>query len=198
MALLKEKHQYLLVVARALLFQASFPLHFWGDAVLLATYIINWIPTPVLNHKTLFETLFHKPPSYSSFKVFGSLCFTSTLSHNRKKFAPRAQKCIFVGYPTGIKGFKLYDVESHMPFVSRDDVFYEHIFAFAKSHSSVSHSFLHANFLSHQLFPDFPFFSSDSTSHPSPVANSDPAPGSILPSSAFLIPSNFPFTKTCS
>lgn len=65
------------------------------------------------------------------------MCYASTLKHERQKFDSRAQQCLFISYPFGIKGFKLYDLHTHDIFLSRD-VFYEHIFPFSYVPSSSS------------------------------------------------------------
>ncbi|KAL2231012.1 UNVERIFIED_CONTAM: Copia protein [Sesamum indicum] len=44
----ERKHRSLLEIARSIMFQASFPRRFWGDAILGATYLINRYPTAVL------------------------------------------------------------------------------------------------------------------------------------------------------
>jgi hypothetical protein len=55
------------------------------------------------------------------------------LSHNRTKFAPRAKPYIFIGYPFGIKGYKIFDIHSKSILISRDVVFHENIFPFQTS-----------------------------------------------------------------
>lgn len=62
------KHHYIVEKGLALLYQASVPLKFWDEALLTATYLINRLPTPVVNFKTPFESLFFSTSGLYSFE----------------------------------------------------------------------------------------------------------------------------------
>ena len=85
----------------------------------------------ILGGKTPYEILFGSPPFISHLRVFGCLCYAKNINREKDKFASRSHKCIFMGYPYGKKGWKVYDLDRKVCFESRDVEFVEHVFPFA-------------------------------------------------------------------
>ena len=91
---------------------------------------INITPTPVLKGKTPYECLFGVSPSYDSIRVFGCLCYDVNHSRIKDKFDSRSRRWLFLGYPFGKEGWRLYDLEMCEFFVSRDVIFFEDQFPY--------------------------------------------------------------------
>ncbi|KAF3666199.1 hypothetical protein FXO37_10701 [Capsicum annuum] len=115
----ERKHKHLLDMGRALELQSHVPSRFWGDCVETAAYLINRLPTAVLNEKSPYELLFGHTPRLDHLKVFGCLCFASVLPRG-DKFEARARKAVLLGFSTTQKGYKLYDLDNKSFVVSRD------------------------------------------------------------------------------
>ncbi|KAJ0753121.1 putative RNA-directed DNA polymerase [Helianthus annuus] len=134
--IVERKHRHLLNVARALLFQAGFPLKFWSGCILTATYLINRTPSSVLNGRSPYELVFGFPPMMSQLRIVGCLCF-STVLNNSDKFNSHAEKCVLVGYSNEKKGYKLWSLDQRVMFYSRDVRFYESVFPFKEKKTSL-------------------------------------------------------------
>ncbi|KAD6119214.1 hypothetical protein E3N88_10485 [Mikania micrantha] len=126
----ERKHRHLLEVARALRFEAGLPIKFWGECVLTAAYVINRLPSKALRYRTPYEIVFGKQPNYEQLKVFGCLVYFRNTETGGDKFAPRGKHGVFIGYPFGVKGYKIYDMDKRKTIVSRDVQFVEHVFPF--------------------------------------------------------------------
>lgn len=100
-----------------------------GEIVFLV-HLINRLPTPVLNNITPYEALFGTKPSYDHLKFFGCLAFATNPAFSTDKFSPRGVPCVFLGYPSTQKGYKLLNLITMQLFVSRDVRFHESILPF--------------------------------------------------------------------
>ena len=107
-------------------------MKFWGECVLAAAHLINRTPTQVLSGKTPHEALFGMKLSYEHIRVFRCLCYAYNFRRKKDKFGSRSRRCIFVGYPHGKKGWKVYDMETGEIFVSRDVIFHEETHPYAR------------------------------------------------------------------
>ena len=102
------------------------PQHFWADAISTACFLINQMPSSVLDWATSFQTLFpHKSLFPIEPHVFGCTCFVRDVRSHVSKLNPKPLKCIFLGYSRVQKRYRCYCPSLHKYMVSTDVTFLE-------------------------------------------------------------------------
>ncbi|KAM2668187.1 hypothetical protein EV2_019802 [Malus domestica] len=134
----ERKNRDILEKTRALMLQMNVPKRFWSQGVMAAVYIINRLPSRVLDFKSPLEVMKGRKIDLSHLRVFGCVCFTHVQPHHRDKLDPRALKCIFLGYSSTQKGYKCYDPQLRKMIVSKDVRFHETNPFFSKSLETTS------------------------------------------------------------
>ena len=114
------------------------PKHFWADVVSTACFLINRMPSSVLNWVTPFQTLFpHKFLFLIEPCLFGCTCFVRDVRPHVSKLDSKSLKCIFLGYSRVQKGHKCYCPSLRKYLVSTDVTFLENTL-FLKTRSTIA------------------------------------------------------------
>ena len=108
---------------RCMLSNAGLGKQFWGEAVTYARHLVNRLPSTALDGKTPLEKWSGKPATdYDSLHVFGSTAYYHV---KESKLDPRAKKALFMGITSGVKGYRLWCLETKKIIHSRDVTFDE-------------------------------------------------------------------------
>ncbi|KAH9716240.1 hypothetical protein KPL71_021389 [Citrus sinensis] len=122
--LAERMNRTLMDKVRSMMIQAKLPKNLWAEILNTTRYLVNLSPSTAIEFKTPFELWYGKQASYRDLKVFGCLAYAHI---SQGKLAPRALKCVFIGYPEGTKGYKLWCTDLSPPrcIISRDVKFNE-------------------------------------------------------------------------
>ena len=93
--------------ARTMLCAAKVPGNFWAEAVANAVYVRNRSPTSSLHKKTPYEAWWGKKPSVQHLRVFGCHAYAHIPKQHRKKLDKKTESCLFLGYMTCTKAYRL-------------------------------------------------------------------------------------------
>jgi len=66
-----------------------------------------------------------KKPSLRHIRVFGYEAYAYVPNEKRSKLENKAIKCIFIGYGIGVKGYKLWNLDTEKVLYSRSVIFRE-------------------------------------------------------------------------
>ena len=77
-----------------------------------ACYLFNRSPSSVLEDKIPHEVWTGKKPSLSHLRVFGCDAYVHIPMEKRTKLDNKSERCIFIRYKAGLKGYKLWNLET--------------------------------------------------------------------------------------
>ena len=133
--MVERKNRHLLETARALLFQMQVRKHFWADSVSTACFLINRMPSLVLNWDTPYHILFPNKPMFPIEPwVFECTCFVWHVRPHVSKLDPKSLKCILLGYSRVQKGYMCYCPSLRRYLVFADVTFLENPYFSPHSH----------------------------------------------------------------
>ncbi|CAA7041690.1 unnamed protein product [Microthlaspi erraticum] len=107
---------------RCLLDESGLGEVFWAEAVATAVYLINRSPSSAVDHNVPEQFWLNRKPGYKHLRRFGSVAY---VHQDQGKLKPRALKGVFLGYPQGTKGYKIWLIEEEKCVTSRNVIFHE-------------------------------------------------------------------------
>ncbi|KAJ7982145.1 Retrovirus-related Pol polyprotein from transposon TNT 1-94 [Quillaja saponaria] len=118
----ERKNRHILETARALLIGTNMPCRYWSDAVTTAVYLLNRMPSKILEFKTPLQVLSHHSslPSVMLLppRIFGCVAFVHLHKNQRNKLDPCVVRCIFWGYAIHQKGYRCYNPTTRRTYIT--------------------------------------------------------------------------------
>ncbi|GJV31640.1 ribonuclease H-like domain-containing protein [Tanacetum coccineum] len=129
-------------IIQTLLFQVHLPPNYWTEALNMAVYLVNILPSRAIENEVPFTCLFGTKPDYSLLCVFGCLCYPHL--DNEHKLGARATPSIYLRHASNHRGYRCLDLNTNKIIISRHVTFDETVFPFGfmTSKASPSYDFL--------------------------------------------------------
>ncbi|KAI5339245.1 hypothetical protein L3X38_018517 [Prunus dulcis] len=128
----KRMNRTLMECERSMRIYADLSEAFWAEAVNHASYLVNMSPSKSLDFKCAEEVWSNKFNEYINLKVFGCSAYALIPSDEKTKLKPKSLECIFLGFESGVKCFKLWDPVNQTKILGREVVFDENIMLMIK------------------------------------------------------------------
>lgn len=181
-----ERKKHLVETGLALLAVSLFPKGHWEEAFQAAVFLIDRLPTKVLNHMSPCEKLTDRLPDHGFLRVFGCSRYPYLWPWTSNKLEHMTTRCVFLGHSPPHCGCVCLNHLTNKTFVSNHITFDEKKFLFTKSSSSSSSmSGTSTSFLlpiSSLNIPSLSPPTSSSLHNLSPSQQPSPPPSSLSPS----------------
>ncbi|GJW72145.1 retrovirus-related pol polyprotein from transposon TNT 1-94 [Tanacetum coccineum] len=110
----ERRNRTLVEAARTMLSAAKVPLFFWAEAIATSCFTQNRSLVIPRHEKTPYHIINARKPSVKFFHIFGSLCYIVRDGENLDKMKEKGDACIFVGYSTQSKAYRVFNKRTRM------------------------------------------------------------------------------------
>nr|GFA63641.1 hypothetical protein [Tanacetum cinerariifolium] len=85
------------------------PLLFWAEAIATTCFTQNRSLVIPRHKKTPYHIINDQKPSVKFFHIFGSICYIVRDGENLEKMKEKGDECIFVGYSTQLRAYRVFN-----------------------------------------------------------------------------------------
>ena len=117
--MVERRYRHIVKTDLTLIGQCKAPLKFWCYVFETFVYLINRMPTLVINYKSPFECLFRSTIDYSFLRTFRCLYIPFLHPYNAHKLDFCSSPCVFLGYNTSHLGYCCLDLSSYHIYMAR-------------------------------------------------------------------------------
>ena len=174
----ERKHRHIVETGLTLLHQAVMPATYWTYAFSTAVYLMNRLPSSVLENTSPYQKLFQQTPNYQKLRVFGCTCYPWLRLYVSHKLEQRSQLCVFLGYSLTQSAYLCLNKSTGRIYTSRHVQFVEDHFPFSIKTVSKTHNDAHEPATNPSYTP------STTVPCPLPLSPLISAPSSLLPRSS--------------
>nr|GEZ60314.1 hypothetical protein [Tanacetum cinerariifolium] len=107
--IVERRNRTLVEAARTMLSAANVPLFFWAEAIATACFTHNRSLVIPRHEKTPYHIINDRKPSVKFFYIFGSICYIIRDGENLDKMKEKGDACIFVGYSTQSRAYRVFN-----------------------------------------------------------------------------------------
>nr|GEW96860.1 hypothetical protein [Tanacetum cinerariifolium] len=105
----ERRNRTLVEATRTMLSAVKVALFFWAEAIATACFTQNRSLVIPRHEKTPYHVINERKPSVKFFYIFGSLCYIVRDGENLDKMKEKGDECIFVGYSTQSRAYRVYN-----------------------------------------------------------------------------------------
>nr|GFA45083.1 hypothetical protein [Tanacetum cinerariifolium] len=105
----ERRNRTLVEAARTMLSAAKVPLFFWAEAIATACFTQNRSLVIPHHEKTPYHIINDRKPSVKFFHIFGSVYYIVRDGENLDKMKEKGDECIFMGYSTQSRAYKVFN-----------------------------------------------------------------------------------------
>ena len=102
----------------AMLEESGLSKRYWGECLAALVHVLNCCPTSIVTDSTPYEIWHKKKPDVGHLRVWGCVAYVHVQKDKRQSLGSHMEKCIFLGYAEGYKGWKFYNPKTRKVVIS--------------------------------------------------------------------------------